>query len=400
MSELKYRLYGLIHYLAKKMLGRSKLTASSIFSLSSVKSGIDVSNAKSLWETFIKASVIPDGLDYVGALYAGYIGEAKVWCLPSWIWTNAATIRMYCVTGKISAAEKLAEHLAGYQQESGGWIVRNDYDEHGAIPVLAPNDSAYIANNAFISLYLVTKEPRYLEIAEKCADWIIETARPDGLVYTGYNMRDRVWDENVVIVDTGFTAGLFAKLVDITGEELYKQFLDRFVQRYMELFYMEDKKGFCTSIGKQNQHQGGMFARGQAWALEGLIPAYTVLKDNAIKKVIDKTVENLLAQQLKNGGWSYNLTRKMMGEDCKAVSVIAKDLMDWYTVTGDERIVESARKALNWCCKHTCVEGEAIGGIFSYSVEGGIVKDLYTSCAFVYASAYAVELTKQVEGCV
>ena len=86
-----------------------------------------------------------------------------------------------------------------------------------------------------------------------------------------------------------------------------------------------------------------------------------------------------------------------MGEDCKAVSVIAKDMMDWYAYTKNKRILKSAKRALEWCCKHSAVDGDAKGGIFSYCVEGGIVKNLYTSCAFVYASAYAIELQKQIE---
>ena len=81
-----------------------------------------------------------------------------------------------------------------------------------------------------------------------------------------------------------------------------------------------------------------------------------------------------------------------MGEDCKAVSVIAKNMMDWFVISGEEKIVKSANKALEWCCRHTANRGDAIGGIFSYSIEGAIVKNLYTSCAFVYASAYAIEL--------
>lgn len=78
-------------------------------------------------------------------LYAGYIAECNEWCLPSWIWTNAATIRMYCTTNNLLEAKALADRLAEKQQDCGGWIVRNDYDKHGAIPMLAPNDSAYIA---------------------------------------------------------------------------------------------------------------------------------------------------------------------------------------------------------------------------------------------------------------
>lgn len=396
MIEFKYRSYGLVHRVAKKVLGQQTLAAGR-FMPNCPAMGCRPADAALLWMEFINNSIIYKEQDFLGTHYAGYIAESKEWCLPSWIWTNSSIVRMYCDTGQQDKAIELGEKLAEYQQECGGWIVRNDYDCKGAIPMLAPNDSAYIANNVFLSLYERTKEPRYLEIAKHCADWILETARPDGLVYTGYNMRDEIWNKANIIVDTGFTGGLFSKLFELTKEERYKDFLEKFIMRYIDLFYIPDKKGFCTSIGKDDQQQGGMFARGQAWALEGLIPAYHVLQNDFIKGIIENTIENLLKQQCKNGGWPYNLTRKLMGEDCKAVSVIAKDMMDWYSYTKDERILISAKQALNWCCKHTSIEGEAKGGVFSYCVEGAIVKDLYTSCAFVYASAYAIELQKQIE---
>ena len=113
--------------------------------------------------------------------------------------------------------------------------------------------------------------------------------------------------------------------------------------------------------------------------------------------VIDATIDNLIKVQCKNGGWAYNLTKPLMGEDCKAVSVIAKDMMEWYAFTKDMRIRRSAERALDWCCKHTAIEGEAKGGIFSFCMEGAIVQNLYTSCAFVYASAYAIELEQMLK---
>lgn len=395
MRELCYRLYGIVHHTAKRILGRDRLTVGNILSSTSVKMGAE--DAYSLWSDFIVKSVIPAYHDHEGTLYAGYIAESKEWCLPSWIWTNAATVRMYCTTNRLEDAKILAEKLAAHQQECGGWIVRNDYDKQGAIPMLAPNDSAYIANNAFVELFLATNEQKYMDIARRCADWIIETARPDGIVYTGYNMRDEKWDKSCVIVDTGFTGGLFSRLYEITKEEKYLDFLKRFVDKYIELFYIPSAHGFCTSIDKNDHHQGGMFGRGQAWALEGLIPAYKVLKDEKVKSVVDDTINNLIKVQCKDGGWAYNLTKPLMGEDCKAVSVIAKDMMDWYAISKDERISQSAEKALDWCRKHTAIEGEAKGGIFSFCMEGAIVENLYTSCAFVYASAYAIELEQMLK---
>lgn len=393
--EICYRLFGLAHQFAKAVFVKSRLSVGKILP-NRIRQGCQKETSIALWMNFVDSSKINYG-DFVGTHYAGYIAESKEWCHPSWIWTNATVVRLYCENGEVEKAIELGKRLADYQLDCGGWIVRNDYDAKGAIPMLAPNDSAYVANNAFISLYNVTKELRYFNIARHCADWIIETARPDGLVYTGYNMRDKKWAKNNIIVDIGFTGGLFSKLVDLTGDEKYRYFLERFVMRYIELFYISEKNGFCTSIGSNDHRQGGMFARGQAWALEGLIPAYHILKSDFIKEIIEATIGNLIKQQCKNGGWPYNLTRKLMGEDCKAVSVIAKDMMDWYAVTKNERIKESADKALEWCRKHTAIEGEAKGGIFSYCVEGAIVKDIYTSCAFVYASAYAIELEKQLK---
>lgn len=397
MYDLKYRLYCLLHHTVKKILGKDLLDTSKIMASNGSGRGVDINKACHYWNQFIQNAIIIDDEDFEDNLYAGYILETKEWCLPSWIWTNAATVRLLCGIGNIKRAKSLADVLTSKQQESGGWIVRNDYDRKGAIPMLAPNDSAYIANNAFLSLYEKTHEEIYLNIARQCADWIIKTARPDGMVYVGYNMRDQKWDKNCVIVDVGFTAGLFAHLVEITHDEKYLVFLERFIERYIELFYIPGKHGFCTSIDKHDFQQGGMFGRGQAWALEGLIPAYRVLKDELIKEVIVDTIDNLIRLQYKNGAWAYNFAKPLLGEDCKAVSVIAKNMMDWYQISKDERIRNSAKKTLEWCCKHTAIEGEAAGGIFSFCMEGGVVQNLYTSCAFVYSSAYAIELYEMLK---
>lgn len=397
MKDLKYRLYCFTHHSAKILLGRNDLSSGYIFGTSNLKYGVEKKHAYNYWNSFIRNSIITDNNDFKGGLYAGYIAEKKEWCLPSWIWTNAATIRSYCSLGKIDDALTLGNNILQKQQECGGWIVRNDYDKQGAIPMLAPNDSAYIANYACISLYLATEDDKYLLAAKRCADWIIDTARPDGMVHVGYNMRDLYWDKNYVIVDVGFTGSLFSRIYEITNEVKYKAFLQKFISRYIELFYIPTKNGFCTSVDMKNRQQGGMFGRGQAWALEGLISAYKVLKDETVKMVILSTIDHLLEKQCKDGGWAYNLTRPLMGVDCKAVSVIAKDMMDWYDIEPDERIRKSVEKALEWCRKHTAIEGEAKGGIFSFCMEGGIVKDLNTSCAFVYASAYAIELEQMLK---
>lgn len=345
------------------------------------------------WGQFVKASQIPTGYRNGMCHFAGYIKEYQQWCLPSWIWTNAAIVRYYCLNNEFDKARVLGDLIISQQQPCGGWIVRNDYIQDDVIPELAPNDSCYIALNCCLTLYESTHEKKYLESAEKNANWIMETARKDGLVFFGYDVKKKVWIKDRNIVDIGFTAGLFARLYEITCKEEYFQFLQKFVQRYIEVFYISEKKCFATAVDENDKQHGGAFGRGQGWALEGLLPAYRVLKDEQIKQVINDTVQTLLQLQLKDGGWSYNLLNPFMGIDCKAVPVIAKCLVDWYMI-GDKDIIllKSAQRALEWCANHTVNEGEVAGGIFSYTIEGAVVHHMYTNTAFVYASTYASEV--------
>lgn len=390
--ELIYKFYCFLHKTVKSIIG-VRVISNDFRGEGAIKLSLGVNEfaARDYWGRFLEHSLIADDNEHEGMHYAGYISDVSSWCHSSWIWTNAALVRTYCEIGSLEKAQILAEKLALLQLECGGWIVRNDYDRDGPIPMLAPNDSAYIANNAFVTLYKITKDNRYLNIASNCADWIIKTAQPDGMVPIGYDLKNKKWGE-VNIVDSGFTAGLFANLFEITRKNKYKDFLKKFVDKYIELFFIPSKNGFATSINENDEQTGGMFSRGQAWALEGLIPAYNVLQSEKIKTIIDNTVNTLLREQHKNGSWAYNITKPLLGEDCKGVSVIAKNLMDWYELFPDEKIFYAAKKALSWCIKHTSSDGPAEGGIFSFSMEGAIVYHLYTSTAFVYSSAYAIEL--------
>lgn len=353
----------------------------------------DLDTARKLWPNFLESSVIENGYRNAGMHYAGYIHECQAWCLPSWVWTNAAVVRYYCSTGEVEKAQKLGDLILEQQQPCGGWIVRNDYTREGVSPQLAPNDSCYIALNCCLALYECTREKKYLDSAVRNARWTEDTARPDGMVWFAFDTNKNKWIQDRNIVDTGFTAGLFAKLYEITGDEHYLTFLKRFTNAYVKAFYMPTEKCFSTAIDGNDRQYGGAFGRGQGWALEGLIPAYRVLKDENIKRVINDSVNTILRLQLENGGWSYNLLKPMMGEDCKAVPVIARCLLDWYRIGNpDGRLLDAAERSLQWCAKRTALDSEAAGGIFSYTIEGAIVHHMYTSTAFVYGSSYALEV--------
>lgn len=351
-------------------------------------------DAASLWDFFISNSRIPEGFKNSGFHFAGFIGDGIFqWCLPSWIWTNAAIVRYYLEVGRVVDAESLGQLFLNRQHESGGWVVRYDYTEDQVIPVLAPNDSAYIANHCMLKLYEVSGNASYLKSACKCADWIMKSSREDGLVWTGFNLESGKWLKKYTIVDTSFTITLFCTLYNVTRNNLYLDFIKNFANIFIEKFYDYNFGGFTTSIDQKDRKIGGFFARGQAWALEGLIPLYNITKDEEIQRVIELTIITLRSKQLKNGAWPYNLAQPLLGEDCKGTSVIAKAISDWDIIAGDFKI--TVEKAMDWCRRNTSVEGPSKGGIFAFSSEGAIVHNNYTSTAFVYSSVYAYELFKK-----
>lgn len=353
-----------------------------------------VGEAASKWLEFVERSKIPDEYRNGGFHFTGFVGgRVQSWCLPSWVWTNAAIIRMFCAAGEMAKAVSLGEQFLTSQLPCGAWVVRYDYSRNDAMPVVAPNDSAYIANNGMLSLYELTRDEKYLSAATRCADWIIETCRSDGLVSTGYLPVTDEWEENRTIVDIGFTAALFARLFEITGLIHYEQFLARFVEAYIRKFFIPSKSAFATCIDGRDEKRGGRFVRGQAWALEGLSPAVPILGNSfEVGSIVEVVASNLVQKQRADGGWAYNFTYPFLGADCKAIPVVTKALLDARRVCPQLDIGKTSDQARDWCLANTAVTGTGAGGIFSMCMEGAVVHTFCSEVAFVYSSSYALEI--------
>lgn len=345
------------------------------------------------WLDFLRNSHIPRGFKNEGFHFGGYLGSGyEEWCLPSWIWTSARMVSTNFLLGHDERALVLCNKFLSTQQSDGSWIVRDDYIEGKPSGIKAPNDSAYIANHALLTGYLKTGKEVYLESAIRCADWIMSITRNDGLVSTGFDTQNQKWLNDFIIVDTGFTLGLFAKIYEITQSEKYREYLIRFTESFVK-YFLKNNGFFSTSIDSAYRHVGGSFARGQAWALEGLIASYRVNSNPSVFNVIKKCINVILREQHRSGGWSYNFERKLLGDDGKAVPVISRVLMDYYDISKDENVLFCVKKAMNWCARHTRKTGAGRGGIFTFSMEGGVVHHNYSSMAFVYSSSYALEVS-------
>lgn len=351
---------------------------------------------------FIDQAKIPNHWRNTGLYHAGYSLERQHYVLPSWIWTNGKIVEHLAVSGQTAAALDLAGRLLDLQLPSGGWIVRYDLKDlrAGVTPVIAPNDSAHCADHGLLTAYGINGDARYLAAAKKCANWIMTEGHDDGLINHGYDSLKGRWDNDFNIVDIGFSAGLFCSLYKITGNSNYLDFAGKFLTRYVAAFYRGNGI-FATSLKNGCKIGKGVFARGHAWALEGLIPYYELTHDAAIGEVIDDTVIFLLQSQQRGGGWLYNLRSGpaggFSGYDNKGTPVIAASLSRWKVSRPEmATVINSAvEKSIDWCLKHTKKTAPGIGGIFSCNMEGAVVHSPNTQVAFVYSNCYLLALIRE-----
>ena len=350
------------------------------------------------WLKCIQSAKVEDGWKNSGFYLTAYIKEKKQWCLSNWIWTSAPIARLLSDIGYKKDSQDIADVFMREQLEEGGWVVRYDFIDGRLNRLEAPNDSAYIARNALLTAYKDSGDTQYIDRAKKCAKWIIDTSCNDGLVLFGYNIDKKKWIKDRNIVDIGFTAGLFSELYELTGDYKYKEFLDDFIEAFINTFYDRNAKMFSSHINGKRKRNGGYFSRGQGWAMEGLIDAYLVNREKYIYEILESLTLEVANKQLPNGGWYCNLqkARSMMGEDCKGVSCIAKSLLIWAEYSKNrDLLICAGKKAYEWCKNHT---DKNTGLILSFSCNGAIAHSKNTSTGMLYANAYALEVERLLQG--
>ncbi len=116
-----YKAYCLTHMAAKTLLKRYNRNNDYPQAADyRVRLGISAEDSTLLWKRFIYNATIPANETNAGSLYAGYIMEARRWCLPSWIWTSAASVRVLINEDRICLLEDVVHHLVECQTNRGG----------------------------------------------------------------------------------------------------------------------------------------------------------------------------------------------------------------------------------------------------------------------------------------
>ena len=352
---------------------------------------------------------------FSGTFFTCYDLTNKSYRLNSWVWTSGIVIKLLCKdyeeTSKehcLNLALKSGEYFLKNQVKNGlnegAFMVRWDISKDspiGIIPWLAPNDSAFLAANGLMSLYYTTKEEKYLDASIKVGEWIIrEGMERDGHLYLGFRLDYNKWEKSKLYVDAGFTATLFEELFKASGNKKWADVLKLFIDDFINKLYVE-KGYFYKTWEKSNKIEKNIFARGQAWALDGLLSAYSVLKNKKYLDIILTIAKYLIKNQNKNGSWHYLINFKFSGECAKATPIIAYHLLRIYEILPDYSIIFAVKKALNWCYNHQYLNNisdeNTAGGIHSQTLEGAITSIRDVDTIFTYSVAYYLLALKKIK---
>jgi len=360
----------------------------------------------------------PDTSQFAGSCYCIYDYTNQCFRMPCWLWSDAPTVSVMLDTIKSgrypeyhAQMEQLARDICKVimhtqildkkEETYGAYVSRYRYYAHSDYSfhkLLGPNDTSFTVKWAILPMYEYTGEGKYRNSAELALDWVAQVSRTMSFIPSHYYFESKVWEDRA-FVDTGFCVEGFQKYDALVPEGKYSELIKMIMDRYIEQFRLEN--GFYGQNyvpGKGVDHN--LFARGQAWALEGLLACVrgginTAEYLKEAKSLADKLIEN----QNIEGSWSWSMgnyepddeTKAGTGLCEKATGVLAYMLAELYILDGrlEERYLLSAKRAIEWCENHMMLDKEeGYGGIASESIASGITGLPFLNTATGYANAF------------
>jgi hypothetical protein len=335
----------------------------------------------------------------------------------------------------IEMAKRAGDFLISVQHTKGDangampWSV----DKDGCRHFLCYSFDTSICLNALVELYRMSGEIRLLKAAVAAADWLVEGAqRANGSFRAVYDIRQGSFDEHRLNGSWSASGGCLhikhlislIKIYRLTGLEKYLESARRLLGWSLS---MQREDGAYRAV----EESGYVFTHGHSYATEGIIYAFSYLREPKLKEILVKSADWLVVAQNADGSYYdyYDLPNRLrvlltrrMGiaalyggvrnvlsnglvriKRSDATCQAARIMLFAYLLTGDERYRGAARRALQ-CVERleTAVGDGERGSAICFGVMDffGVERksQVYPSWGNMFAIS-ALRLLSQVESC-
>jgi rhamnogalacturonyl hydrolase YesR len=346
-----------------------------------------------------------------GGLYEFYDLDARTYRSVHWIWGYGPSVKLLLDAAKIPAVAarfapgelvKIA-HAIGLMTLR--WSERNVIDmlvtsrwerrpelPYGFSEALTPADGLFTMGLAWIPLYEVTGDERYLTAAKRLAASVERLCQGADIVPQNYWPATRTWSD-FTIDESGFGTEGLAELYRVTQDVRYREQGQKYMGQIVAKLERPDglwDRSYVKSTGKSLPTQ--RMTRGMGWAMEGLLAMHRLDPEGDWLARAKKMGDSLLASQLPDGSWSFNFDQpaNVAGVSEKGTALWSLLFYRTHTAGGETRHREAARKALEWCLNHqyTGLDIEAQGSLVGMSPHSAVGYRPWFRVSCTYASGF------------